>query len=87
MRPEIWHYHGILALHGVLPSLAGREQLGGVICTVMDGPHRIPCRTVPPALAGAAQLRADGIPSSCYLEMYTSIRRDLHHKWQVGAAL
>ncbi len=48
-----WHYHGRLALHGVLPG-----GPVGVICTVMDGPYCMPCRTVPFTLAGAAQLRA-----------------------------
>ncbi len=39
----------------------------GVICTVMDGPYRLPCQTVPSALAGAAQLLALGICSCCYI--------------------
>jgi hypothetical protein len=35
--------------------------------TVMDSPYRLPCQTVPSALAGAAQLRANGISICCYL--------------------
>ncbi len=37
----------------------GESDPAGVICTVMDGPCRLPGRTVP-------QLRADGIFSCCY---------------------
>jgi hypothetical protein len=56
-------------LIGVSPSLAEgewrRKELAlswrdsdptSVICTLMDGPYRLPCRTVPVALAGDAQL-------------------------------
>jgi hypothetical protein len=31
-----------LAYRGVLPSLAGGELLGSLLCTVMDGPYRLP---------------------------------------------
>jgi hypothetical protein len=31
-----------LAYHGVLPSISGGELLGSLICTVMDGPYRLP---------------------------------------------
>jgi hypothetical protein len=34
---------------------------------VMDGPYRLPFRTIPVALTGAAQLRADVISSCCYV--------------------
>jgi hypothetical protein len=33
----------------------------------MDGPYRLPFRTIPVALTGAAQLRADVISSCCYI--------------------
>ncbi len=38
-----------------------------VISTFMDGPYRLPCRTVPVVLTRAAWLRADGISSYCYV--------------------
>jgi hypothetical protein len=63
-----WHYHGGRALYGDQLRLAGRDSDSeGVICTVMNGLYRLPCRTIPVALTGAAQLRADGISSSCYI--------------------
>ncbi len=40
----------MLALHGVLPSLAGGEGPGTGRCdlyAVMDGPYRLPCQTIP----------------------------------------
>jgi hypothetical protein len=37
------------------------------ILYVMDGPYRLPFCSVPVALTGAAQLRADGISSCCYI--------------------
>jgi hypothetical protein len=36
----------------------GETDPAGVIFTVMDGPHRLPCRIVPVALTGAAQLHS-----------------------------
>ncbi len=44
----------MLVQHGVLPSLAGAAMMGG------------PYLTGPSALAGAAQLRADGNSSCCF---------------------
>ncbi len=41
--------------------------MAGVILYVADGPLRLPFRTVPVALTGAAQLRADGISRCCYI--------------------
>ncbi len=45
----------------------GYSGPAGEICTVMDGPYRLPCWTVPSALSGAAQLQSDGISSCCYI--------------------
>jgi hypothetical protein len=57
-----------LALYGDQLRLAGRDSDSeGVICTLMDGPYRLPCRAIPVALTGVAQLLADGISSSCYI--------------------
>ncbi len=39
---------------------------GSVICTVMDDPYRLSCRIVSSAVAGAAQLRSDGISTKEY---------------------
>jgi hypothetical protein len=52
-------------------ALLGDNNPAGVICTVTNGPYCLPCRTGPPALAAAAQLRVDGI-SSCYLNNHPS---------------
>ncbi len=54
------NYHGGLAIYGVLPSLAGEEWPGryDLYCDRLS---------VPSALAGAVQLRADSIPSRCYM--------------------
>jgi hypothetical protein len=41
----------------------GESDKAGVISTVMD----VACRAVPSALSGAAQLRADGVSSFCYI--------------------
>jgi hypothetical protein len=63
MRPKI---RG-LAQHGGPPGWLERSDLAGGILFVIDG--RIGClfHTVPVALTGAAQLRADGISSCCYI--------------------
>ncbi len=47
---EVWPYADF--------CLAGESGPAGVICTMMDGPYRLPCRTVPTALVEAAQLQA-----------------------------
>ncbi len=57
-------YRG-LAEYGDQPGWLEESDPAGV----MDGPYRLPFpyRTVPVALRGAAQLRADGISSCCYV--------------------
>ncbi len=52
-----------LTRHGGPPGWLEKSDPAGVILDVMD------ClsRTVPVALAGAAQVRADGISSCCYI--------------------
>ncbi len=50
-----------LTQHGGPPGWLGESDPARVILYVMDGPHRCLFRTVPVALTGAAQLRADGI--------------------------
>ncbi len=46
-RPESWHYHGVLALHGVLLNLAEGQWTAGVIYTVMDCSwYRLPCSII-----------------------------------------
>jgi hypothetical protein len=40
----------------------GESDSTGVICTVMDGPHRLPCRTVP--VAPDRSCPADGISAA-----------------------
>jgi hypothetical protein len=66
-----WRYHRGLSLHGAQLRLAGGDSdPAGVICTVMDGPYRLPCRIItgcPDRSCPAAQLRADGISSCCYI--------------------
>ncbi len=42
LGPESWHYHGRLALPGVLSNLAGKSGPAGVICAVMDGQYHAP---------------------------------------------
>ncbi len=54
-----------LAQHGGPPGWLEESDPAVVILYVMDGPYRLPFRTVPVALIGAAQLRADGI-FTCY---------------------
>ncbi len=54
-----------LAQHGGPPGWVEESDLAGLILSVMDGPNRPPYRTVPVALTGAAQLRAEGISSCC----------------------
>jgi hypothetical protein len=59
-----------LVQHGGPPGWLEKSDPAGVILYVMDGPYRLPfpnSRTVPVALTGAAQLRADGISSCCYI--------------------
>ncbi len=64
-REHVQYCHGGLALHGFLLSFIwGDSNKAGLICTVMDGP----CRVLTSALPEAAQLRADGISSFCYIE-------------------
>ncbi len=67
LRSGSWNYHGGLALHGVLPSYARGEWPGrcDLYCDIQSVP--LPCRIIPSALARAAQLRADGIFSCCYI--------------------
>jgi hypothetical protein len=54
-----------LVQHGGPPGWLEESYPAGVIFYVMDGSYRLPFRTVPVALTGAAQLRADGISSCC----------------------
>ncbi len=63
-----------LAQHGGLPCWLEESDPAGLslMLYIMVGP----CCTVPPALAAAAQLRADGISSCCYIVNV--------HKWQAG---
>jgi hypothetical protein len=53
--------------HGGPPGWQEGSDPAGVILYVMDGPYRLFCRTVPAAVQGAAQLRAGGISSCCYI--------------------
>ncbi len=66
-HPGSWHYHGVLALHGVQSSLAAGESGPAVVIfilrTVLIPPALL--GPVPSAQAVAAQLQADGI-SSCF---------------------
>jgi hypothetical protein len=52
--------------------LSENEERGGgaMICTMMGGPYRLLFRTVPLALAGAAQLRASAIPTAAATGTY-----------------
>jgi len=53
-----------LAQYGGPPSwMEESDPAGGILY----GPYRLPFRTVPVALTGAARLRADGISSCCYI--------------------
>jgi hypothetical protein len=57
-----------LAQHGGPPGWLEESEPAGVIFYVMDGPYRLPfpyCTGCPQT--GAAQLRADGISSCCYI--------------------
>jgi hypothetical protein len=65
-----------LAQHGGPPGWQEESDPAGVILYMIDGPYCLSC-TVPVALTGAAQLRADGISSCCY--MNTTIRHELCH--------
>jgi hypothetical protein len=58
-----------LAQPGGPPGWLEESDPAGVILYVIDGPYRLPlpCRTAPVALTGAAQLRAYGISSCCYI--------------------
>jgi hypothetical protein len=62
-----------LAQHGGPPGWLEESDPSGVILNVMDAPYACLSSTVPAALAGAAQLRADGISSCCYLVKNTTI--------------
>jgi hypothetical protein len=53
-----------LVQHGDPPFWLEESGPAGVILYVMDGPYRLP---FPVALTGAAQLRAHGISSCCYV--------------------
>jgi hypothetical protein len=66
-HPGSWRYHRGLTLHGVLPSFVGREWPGrcDLYCDGRSVPPALPY--VFPALAGAAQLRADSISSCSYI--------------------
>ncbi len=60
--------------------LSKNEERGGgaMICTMIGGPYRLPCPTVPPALAGAAQLRASVNTNCCcywYVYVLPNVRR------------
>jgi hypothetical protein len=57
---EGWPYGALLTV-----AELGESGPAGVLCTVMDGSYRLPCRTVPSSLA--AQLRSEGISSCCYI--------------------
>jgi hypothetical protein len=64
-----WIRHGLNlpACWKVSSPPAWKQCPAGVICAVLVGPYRLPCRTVPAALKGAAQQQADGICSCCYI--------------------
>ncbi len=63
---EVEGYRG-LAQHGGLPGRLEESDPAGVILYLMDGPYRLPFRTVPVVLIGDAQLRSDGISRCCYI--------------------
>jgi hypothetical protein len=65
-----------LTQNGGLPGWLEESDPAGVILYVMDVPYRLPFRTVPVVLIGAAQLRADGISRCCYI---VTIRLELCH--------
>jgi hypothetical protein len=67
-------------------SCPGRVAPKGVICTVMEGPYRLPCWTVLSALARAAQLQADDISSCPYIVNVQNQPSDITHGRQ-GPAL
>ncbi len=58
-----------LAQHGGPPGWLEESDPSCLILSVMDEPTRLirTVVTVPVALAGAAQLRAEGISSCCYI--------------------
>jgi hypothetical protein len=56
-----------LAQYGGTPGWLEESDLAGVILYVMTGRTACLFRTVPVALTGAAQLRADGIYICCYI--------------------
>ena len=58
-----------LAQHGGPPGWLEESDPADVILYVIDEPYRLPLqyRTVPVALTGAAQLRAEGISSCSYI--------------------
>ncbi len=57
-----------LAQHGGPPGWLAESDPTGVILYVTDGPYRLSFCAVPVALTGAAQLRAEGIPSCCHIK-------------------
>jgi hypothetical protein len=63
----VYIYARGLAQHGGSPGWLEESDLEDVISDVMHGPTDCLFRTVPVALTGAAQLRAGGIPSCCYI--------------------
>jgi hypothetical protein len=63
MRPKT----KVLAQQGSPPGWLEESDPASVILYVMYGPYCLPLRTVTVALTGAAQLRADGISSCCYI--------------------
>ncbi len=71
LLPVSLQYHGGPALHDVLPSQAP----AGVISTVMDSLHRLPCPSVPSGLARAVQLRPMAFPTAFVQLMYRTNRR------------
>jgi hypothetical protein len=57
-----------LAQHGSPPGWLEESDLAGMILDMMDGQYSLPFSyRIPVALTGAAQLRADGISSCCYI--------------------
>ncbi len=61
------HQWGRVVQHGGPPGWLEKSDPASVILYVMDGRTASFFRTVPIALTGAAQLRADGGSSCCYI--------------------
>jgi hypothetical protein len=86
LEPGSRHYHGGLALHGVLPTLAGKSGPAGVICTVMVCTACLPLLyRLPRQELLSCVLMAFPAAGTCICTVYTIKRHDRNHPRQAGA--